>query len=266
MNMTSLQRQMADLSKQIAELEQRLGRAAGELADLRAVVAPFVDRYRDEVLKYHLELVQVQRQIADLRGIQGDREALDAGVADTALSRLVNTPEYRPVQEQYERVWHGKHPPRPEDLDDNLPPVSPTIASLYTEIVAKLHPDLAETLRERKRRTSLMHEVDQAYVSRNEVSLRAVAEAHRDRSSLPAVIDDRTVRNLRRRAFMLEQVIARIEGQVYELRHGDIAKIRAYAEHARARGRDFISELSAELQYDLRQARQELAELQQAQR
>ncbi len=260
--MGEFQQEMTRLSKQIATLEARLGEVTGELVDLRAVMAPFLERYQTEVLRYHTELVQVQRHIADLKGERGELSALDSGNADTPLSRLVSIPDYVPVQEQYDRVWRGKQPPRPEDLQDDLPAVSPAIKRLYAEIVAHLHPELAETLQERERRTQLIQEVNRAYVNRDEVSLQAMAEAHRSHSNLPAIVDEQAVKKLKRRLFMIEQVVAKVEGQLFDLRHGDVAKVRAYTEHARRTlGRDFIADLGKELQAELRQAQQELAEL-----
>lgn len=249
----------ADLSKQIADLESRLGEVASELAELRAVMGTFLARYRREVLRYHNRLVRTQRQIADLRGLMGERAALLEGRANTALTRLIGSGDHpSPLpDDQHQRVegvsaQEAQHPP----------PASPTLKRLYTEVVARLHPGLAETLEEYQRRRILMAEVDRAYIRRDETALRAVAEAVRDSSGLPVVVNEHMLKRLRKRVFMLEQVIVQLEGQVYELRYGSAARLYAYVQQAQAAGRDLLGELHIALRRELHQARQVLAALQ----
>ncbi len=250
----------ADLSKQIADLESRLGEVASELIELQAVMATFLVRYRREVLRYHNRLVRTQRQIADLQGLMGDRTALLEGRANTALTRLVESGGHfsPPAGSQHRQTEEAAA----QDVQDSPPPASLTLKRLYAEVVARLHPGLAETLEEYQRRRILMAEVDRAYVRRDETTLRAVAETVREHGNLPVVVNEHTLKRLRKRAFMLEQVIVQLEGQVYELRYGSAARLYAYAQQAQAAGRDLLGELHIALRRELHQARQMLAALQ----
>lgn len=256
-------RQIASLGRQIAALEGRLGELTGELVELSAQLGPFLERYQREILDYHNELVQLQRQIADRHLLRGERKASGPGRADTPLSRLVENEGYLPVQEQYERVWGGKRPLRPKDvLDDiGLPPPPDDVRALYAEIVARLHPDLAESEGERRRRQGLMEGVNRAYLKRDRTSLQAIAEAQRDHRSLPAVVDEEMLAGMRKRAAMLEEVIMALEGRLFELRHGDAARVMALAVQARLQGIDLLSELSQALKQEIAEAKEQLARL-----
>ncbi len=259
--MPDLNWQVADLTRQIADLEDRLGEVAGELAELQSVMATFLARYRREVMRYHNKLVRVQRQIADLQGLMGDRAALREGHADTALIRLVGREERLAPPQDGKRLWPSEQA-SVRSIQDNLPPASPALKRLYTEVVARLHPGLAGTLEEYQRRRVLMAEMDRAYVQRDELSLRAVAEAIRERGDLPMRADEWSLKRLRKRCFMLEQVISQLEGQVYELRYGTVARVYAHAQQAQSAGRDLLGELRDELREELQQARRKLAALQ----
>lgn len=256
-------RDMADLSRGVAGLERRLGELAGELAEMKHTLGSLIKRYQREVLPYHRLLVETQRQISDLHLMLGDRGARSAGDANTALSSLVTNEGYASVQEQYERVWKGKRPPRPEDLWEGaeMPPAQEEIKALYVEIVAAVHPALAESSEDREHRWRTFKRVNAAYVARNRPVLGAIAAAYRERSLLPTVVGEGAVRRLRAHAAALEQVIARLEGQVYDIRYGDVAKVLAYAHAAEERGVDLIEQLGKDLRRELTQAREELARL-----
>lgn len=257
--MTDLHQQMAQLSKQAAVLEERLGEVAGNLAELTSVMAPFLARYQDRILRYYDELIQVQREIADLRAARGDRKAVSAGQARSPLDRFVD--QNISVDEQYARVWKGKKTPKLEG-PRNLPPVAPELQQLYTQVVARLHPDLAVTRAERERLRSLISKANDAYVRRDMGSLRTMAGVYCAPTKLPAVVDDRVVVELHERIQMLEMLVNKIEGQYFDLRYGLPAKIKAHAELTWAEEkRDLIAELSREIRQQLQEAQSELVTL-----
>ena len=106
-----------------------------------------------------------------------------------------------------------------------------------------------------------MSQVNYAYVHRNEVALAAVADALRDRSNLPSVVNDETIAEMHSLIYRLEQAIMHIEGQVFELRFGDVAKVRAQAAISHMEGVDLLKQLNHELSEELRAAKEERAAL-----
>jgi hypothetical protein len=108
----------------------------------------------------------------------------------------------------------------------------------------------------------MMHDVNKAYIKRNTIGMQGVADAMRDRGNLPTVVTEATVKDLRSRTTLLEWAIVRLEGQIYELRYGDIAKLLILSEQAKKQDRDLIHDLSQDIQRDLEAARHELAALQ----
>jgi hypothetical protein len=256
--MADLHQEMQELSQQIAEFKKELGRVAGGIAELESVLGPFMARFQQEVLRYHEALVSVQREIADLRAMRGDRGAKGAGEISSPLDRF--SEDYVSVEEQYQRTWKGKEVPKFAGAE-GLPPASPKLKAYYAEVAASLHPDLVDAPAERERRRELMQKANQAYVRRDEISLHALASAQRERSSLPAIVDERVVEQLRDQVFALEELITRLEGQHFEMRYGTVAKIKAHADAAEANGQDLLQELSIEIQDKLRLAQERLAAL-----
>lgn len=261
--MTDYEQQVNKLSARIAELEGRLAELSGQLAEMRYLVAPFMVRYQQEVFDYHTELVEVRRQIADIRLLMGDSDAREAGATQTPLTRLIASDEYLPVEEQYKRVWGGKKVLKPKDMwkKTQLEAPSAEIKALYAEIVSQLHPGLAETPEDRQRNKAIMQQVDIAYVKRDRQTLTSVAEARRSHRSLPVVASEDVVEHLRERVTRLEALTAALDGQIFELEHGDAVKVMALAFQAQQHNYDLLKSLSEAIQKELTEAQQKLTTL-----
>jgi hypothetical protein len=253
--MADTQQQIAELSEKLAGLQASLGALSGEVAELNTIMAPFMARYQLLIWPYYDALANVQREIADLRVEKGDKSAIGRGEASSPLDRFF---EEAGVQEQYERSWQGKKATRPTG-PLNITYAPEEIKQLYAEVIGYLHPELAEDKAERDHRRQLMVKVDEAYVRRDQPSLDAVAEMYRNRRNLPGQAAEDVIQGLRDRVVLMETAIAKVEGQKFELRHGLIAKIKAYAEQLWAdEKRDLLNELGQEIQRSLNEAQAEL--------
>lgn len=254
---------MSTPGETLARLERRFGELAGELAELDDYLAPFLDRYRRDVLAPHEELVNLRRRVADARLLLGDRAARNAADADTPLGRLLVNEPYPSVREQYERVWKGRQQPRPEDafVEFSTAPLAPEVQTLYTRVAAQMHPLLTADPAEREKRQTLMAPVDRAYVRRDIISLRSVADARARESSLPVPAGRQADADLQARIDAFENGIQRLESRVYERRHGDIAKVLAYTLAAGRSGLDLLGELNRMTIELIEVARHELAGL-----
>lgn len=248
------------LQEQIDGLEAQLGDVCGQYVDVTSELAPFLSRYHAEVLRYHRALVQAQREIADVRTYLGDSAAAQEGEAVSPLDDFLRRDE-RSVQDQYEQRWGTQQVERPNLKSSDARAVPEEIAALYAAAVARLHPDLARTATERRKRIGLFNQVNAAYLKRDEPALRMVVDMIAPRSSLPAVVDDQVLDQMQERIYVLEEVIARSEGQTYDFRYGDVARLRAQVIQAEAQGRDLIADLSERIQAALTKAAEELRQL-----
>jgi len=250
------EQQISDLSGRIAELEGKLATVAGELAELNQIMLPFMTRYRQMILPYYDQLVATQRDIADLMVEQGDRDAMNSGDAKSPLDQFFEGPS---VQEQFEKSWQGKKQAKPTG-PLNLNVATPQLKELYRKVTAMMHPILADTPQEKDRRRQLFVKIDEAYVQRNEMTLQAMVDSFDERSNMLAIAGSGdSVTNLRDRVVHLETGLGVLEGQYYDLRYGPIAKLKAYAEQAWAeQKRDLLTELSQEIQVNLREAHAQL--------
>ncbi len=256
--MANLQRRIDELSDQLSQLETRLGEAAGELAELNHTMAPFLERYRVEIMEPLEELVLIEREVADLRILLGDRKAMEAGEITSPLERLRKA--NRSVEEQYHKTWIEPDRPRPNQTG-SLAPADEKVKALYGQLVSNLHPYLATSPEEQKRRVDLMRQVNEAYVKRNYISLQATHEATRDRSNLPVIASEQVVENLHDRVLDLEMLIAQLEGQRFELRHGEVGVVWAEAQQAKTEGRDLLQELNRDIRVAINTGHRTLEEL-----
>ena len=250
------EQQMKSLASSIARLEMQLGKVAGQMAELSKTIAPFLARYQRDVLRYHQEVAVLQREIMDLRGMIGDSDALAPGEAESPLNKILAT-DYEgipSVEEQYRRIQEGyKGVFGPES--ETLPPASEAVKRLYGKAISLTHPDLARTLKERKQRAPLVNRVNTAYLKRDEMTLQIVVDSYTPQSNLPIHANHSYADEMRQQALKLEQLIQRLEGQLYDVQHGDVARVWSQAQEAKNEDRDLLSELSTQLQ-ELRSAKQ----------
>jgi Mg2+ and Co2+ transporter CorA len=260
--MADLHEQIRSLHTQIEALEARFGEVCGQYAEITTELAPFLSRYRDEVVRYHKALLMAQREVADVRTYLGDTSSKHHGEGRSPLDEFLKREE-RTVEQQYDRVWGGDDSGSVAALNSSMAPASDEVQTLYSKAVAKLHPDLSSSTAERRSRIAMFNQVNRAYLRRDVNTLRMAVEATTPQSNLPALVSDQTVKEMRNRIYDLEEIIARIETQTFDYHYGDVAKLHAHAQAAEAEGKDFIAELSEEIQRALRRTVEELATLKQ---
>ncbi len=258
--MSDYSQRMARASARIAELETRLGQVCGRYVEMIHVMGKFLIRYREEIAPYHLALALVQREIADVRGLLGDPEALERGEANTPLSRLLAEQLSPSVEEQFERVWRGKPAPN-LGMQEALAPPSAEVSALYARAVALTHPSLAPDLQSRRQQIRLFNDVNRAYLRRDANTLRLLVESRTAHSNLPQFVDEQTVRTQEERAYALEQVIAEMEALLADLSYGEAARLQAQARLESESGRDLLVDLNAAIRAELATAERELAAL-----
>ncbi|MGF1506049.1 MAG: hypothetical protein ACFB51_13100 [Anaerolineae bacterium] len=248
------------LSSENTRLERELAEYSGQYAELYHSVAPFLARFHTELQPYHEKLLEVRREIADLRFLQGDRTASHASKLDSPLTRLLDEDNLS-VEEQFKRYGLGKMAPRIIEMPDTDPP-SDLVMDLYTKIVANAHPLLASSLKEADKRRKYMKRADHAYIKRDAKALRKMATTFdKQPTNLPALVDDGYIEELRERNAKLEEAVSEASGQIFELQHGELARLKGYVDQAKDQRHDLIDELREDLKRVLKKAVVERDEL-----
>jgi tetrahydromethanopterin S-methyltransferase subunit G len=223
------QKRIQQLHEQIGELEERLAQVSAEYSELHHIFSPFLARYQNDIVPYHEKLVEVQRENADLRAMLGEREALRPQSSETPLTRLLDNTNLS-VEEQYQRAWatvEGSKVPTRELQE----PVTPALWQLYQELIPKVFPAFGKTEEEVEQRLNFFKRANFAYVKRDETTLKAMLASYAQKqTTLPAVVDPDLADKLQQRVTGLEKAVANIEGQVFEMRHGDLGKLKQAAE------------------------------------
>jgi len=251
-------RQLDALMLRQKQAEERFGKVYAEFVDQRAFMAPFLVRYRRDILVHQEALLSVQRDIADLRVQLGDSLAREAGGVESALTQLAEVD--MSVQAQYERAWSGGNR-GVNATGPEAPP--PEVLEAFVQIAAKAHPELSSSPAEKGRRRVVIEHANAALLRRDLRELRRILGTLEEReSSAVAIYDDAAALNrIRDHIFDLDTLTARFEAYVFELRHGDPARVLAESTRLQSQGRDFVQELANTLKEEVDRARAELARL-----
>ena len=250
-----MSRRIEELHAQITKLEEQLAQACADYSELHHLFSPFLARYQAHIVPYHEKLVEVKRENADLRAMLGQRDALEAQVGETPLTKLLDDKDLS-VTEQYKRAWSVST--TAENTSKDIKPVSTELWKLYVAVIPKVFPAFGDTEEEIDRRLSLFKRANFAFVKRDRKVLQAILDSHAQKmTTLPAVVDPNMADKLRDQSIKLEKAITNIEGQVFEMRYGRLGKLKQAVDEAKVAGRDLIKELKRELRTALRDAVEE---------
>lgn len=230
--------EFATLEAELAEKELALATLATELKALES-------RYMRLVGARFAELDLLNARIAEVLAKQrpGDQDAKAA--ARTARERAEQTArETAEVKE-------------PDKTEAFVP--SKEIQELYRKLAKKVHPDLAVDEEDRRRRTSIMAEVNRAYSEGDIDRLQAIL---REWEAGPEAIEGegvaaRLVRTIRMIARVRDR-LKEIESEMELLIQSDIHELRFRVEEAARDGRDLIEEMAGEVSKEISKARDHL--------
>ncbi|MGD0962369.1 MAG: hypothetical protein ABSA57_00550 [Candidatus Acidiferrales bacterium] len=131
---------------------------------------------------------------------------------------------------------------------------------LYREVAKRIHPDLTSDRDERMRREALMAEANKAYEAGDESQLNRILNAYE--TSLETVQGEGPGAELIRVIRRISQVrgrIAEIEAEAEELRRSDLHQLKSRLEEAQRHGRDVLKEMVDKVEQQIVQAKQRLA-------
>ena len=234
---------LLDKREQLAGVRAKLADCESELAQLRAQLKAFEDRYFRQVGVLYAELDDIEARIAE-------RE-VDLYDSDSARHRADEARQR--AQETHDAAFGEAH-----EIEEFDPP--PSLKALFRDVAKRIHPDFARDDGEQKHFTLLMARANQAYRRGDTETLQRLLDDHREINASIAG-EDAAAELLRiaRQIQHAERDIAALDAERHTLLSSEIAQLHLDAEAAAREHRDLLTELATSLREQIADARYRLA-------
>jgi hypothetical protein len=229
--------------EQLAAFRSTLAERESELAQIRAQLKTFEDRYLRQVGVLYAELDDLEARIAE-------RE-VDLYDSDSARSRAEEA--RRQAQETHDAAFGDAG--EAEEFD---PP--PSLKTLFRDVAKRIHPDFARDDAEQKHFTLLMARANQAYSRGDTETLQRLLDDHREiNASIAGEGAAAELLRITRQIQHAERDIAKLDAEQHTLLSGEIAQLHLDAEAAAREHRDLLTELATSLREQIADAKYRLA-------
>ncbi len=233
LNQLSEEQALRKRREELFELESGLAERESELANLQSALRAFEGRYLSAVGERYDELARIEKEIAKMQGLEIDDEEPPVSLADDEVGCGQNR-------------FH-----------------SDKLKKLYREVARKFHPDLSSCPQERQHRHQLMVEINHAYETGAEDRLQELLEAGEGLESVEiGGLMSAEMILLVRRIAEARQRLAGIESEIEEITTSEIYKLKLRVENAEAMGVDLFADLIAQVDRQIKKARNRLESLQ----
>ena len=231
LNQLSEEQALRERREELSELESRLAEGEAELANLQSSLRAFEGRYLGAVGERYDELAGIEKEIAKSQGLDiEDQEPFS--LADDEVGCGQNR-------------FH-----------------SDKLKKLYREVARKFHPDLSSCPQERQHRHQLMVEINRAYETGAEDRLQELLEAGEGLESVEIggsmsaemILLVRRIADAKRR-------LAGAESEIEEITASETYKLKLRVENAEAMGIDLFADLIAQVDRQVKKARNRLEHL-----
>lgn len=218
--------------EELAELESTVAEHESELANLQSGLRAFEGRYLNLVGERYDELAEIEKEIAKLQGLDVEDEE-SGSLADDEVGCGQNR-------------FH-----------------SDKLKKLYREVARKFHPDLSSCPQERQHRHQLMVEINRAYETGAEDRLQELLEAGEglEKVEISGAMSAEMILLVRKIAEAKHR-LAQIESDVEEIAASEIYKLKLRVENSEAMGIDLFADLVAQVDRQIKKARNRLEHLQ----
>ncbi len=238
------EQELARMEAEQAELEEQVTSAELALETSKTEAAQFQQRYYQAVGRLYAQLDELDAQIA--------KAQMELAPNDAALKAHAYAAERRAQRSAQEAglIESQAKPP---------PTITVGLKQAYRQAVKLMHPDLATTEDERKRRTGLMAQVNLAY-ERGDLS--AIEKLIREYGEDPeAVIGEdvasRIFKTIRRIA-QLRRRLGELHQEVEAQQKNEICQLKRTIEEAERRGDDPLTDLTQQLMEQIAERKKRL--------
>ncbi|MGA2323514.1 MAG: J domain-containing protein [Sedimentisphaerales bacterium] len=242
--------ELATKKAEIEKLSQLLAVKELDLEELKLTVVAFHRRYYFEVGKRYVELDELRAQIAEIKARQTpqDNELNQEAVRTRTQARK--------AAEEYEGAEIEPQ------ADSPMPEKTEHVKKLYRKVASVIHPDKTTDEKSRHLRTKLMAELNEAYARKDVAKMQNILD--RWQESPEAISGEGAAAELVRTIRAIAQVKRRkseIETEISTIMTSDIYVLMAKVHDADLAGRDILAEMSISIDYEIQDARNELARL-----
>ena len=222
-----------------------LGRLRQELVAIedayerdRLALRDFERRYRPAVGSRQEQLEEIRSQTAD------------------AWERIRRARSGEPIEDE-EQI--------PHEAPQKVFNPKTELRALFRELARRVHPDLAADPEERQRRHEFMAEATRAYRAADARRLQWLLEHWQATPMLPPGWDaDSQLARTNQQIAWVRYRITEMNHLTAELHASPLAELQRQADEARARGRNIIAEMRAQVIAELDEARKDLAQVEEA--
>jgi len=231
LNQLSEEQALGRRREELAELESKLAERESELANLQSNLRAFERRYLSVVGERYDELAEIEKEIAKSQGLEIEDE--------------------EPISLAGDEVGCGQNRFHSDKLK-----------KLYREVARKFHPDLSSCPQERQSRHQLMVEINHAYETGAEDRLQELLEAGAglENVEMGGAMSAEMIL-LVRKISEAKQRLVRIESGIEEIVTSEVYKLKLRVENAEAMGVDLFADLIAQVDRQIKKARNRLEHL-----
>jgi len=212
-----------------------------ELATLESQLSTFEGRYARTVGILYAELDRLEKEIAkELYRLHPDEKHKEGFHRAERKAKTSQDAIHDKMQQGEQKTF------APSD----------ELRNLFRRVAKTIHPDLATNERERAYRTSLMARANEAYKNEDMEALERILYEweHRDEKSFVEVPQLTEANRLEQKLLQIKARIKEIETRIRELKQSDLYQLMIKVEQAELEGRDLLSAMAKDLQYQIQSA------------
>ncbi len=234
----------AQLERKLAETEELYKQLQEELRNLQR-------RYLKIVGPRLVELDEAEAELAEAIARRRPRDQRAQAAARRARRKAQNS------RAALDATMGLAEPPVP-------PPRPASLKKLYRDVARRLHPDFSVDERDRQLREWFMAEANRAYQAGDEMKLRSLVDDYQCNVETVAAEGPagELVRAIRRFTW-LKRRLSRLDCAIRLMLRSDLYRLRMKMDRSSREGRDFLLETAVQLDRQIAQLRERLANLQQ---
>jgi hypothetical protein len=219
--------ELARLEADQAELKERVSAAELELETIKTETAQFQSRYYKAVGRLYVQLDELDAEITRVQSKQAPDDLTAKARAEAARQK---------ARQSADEAGLVSAQPKPPQV------VSPDLKQAYRQAVKLMHPDLAVTEQENRRRTELM--------ARVKIEKSIEEFGHDPELIVGEDIGSRIVKAVRRNA-QLRRRLDEIHQEIDALQKSESFQLKQNIEDAEAKGDDHLGDLAEQLMQEI---------------